>query len=270
MKKNNNIHWKLMFLLSLMSVVLIGCGKTKAMSDIWQPKPEISWQWQLTGGLDMDLKVDVVDIDLDVGKSVVDFYKSKGVKTICYISVGSYENWRADAGDFPEEVLGFDYEGWSGEKWLDIREIDLLAPIMLARLDECAEKGFDAVEPDNMEIYTNRTGFPLTYQDQLKYSLWLADEAHKRGLAIGQKNASDMVMDLVDVYDFAILEDVFYYEEAEQFSPYVEAKKAVFVAEYRDLSSEEDFEGFCKLSKELKFSTILKNRNLDKWVMFCK
>ena len=110
---------------------------------------------------------------------------------ICYISVGSHENWRTDADQFPEEVLGKKYEGWSGERWLDIRRIDLLAPIMLARLDDCAAKGFDAVEPDNMQIWDNDTGFPLTYDDQLRYALWLADEAHKRGLAIGQKNAPD-------------------------------------------------------------------------------
>ena len=58
-------------------------------------------------------------------------------------------------------------------------------PSCCARLDLCKAKGFDAVEPDNMEIYTNDTGFPLTYEDQLKFALWLADEAHKRGLAIG-------------------------------------------------------------------------------------
>ena len=71
---------------------------------------------------------------------------------------------------------------------------------MLARLDLCKAKGFDALEPDNMEIYTNDTGFPLTYEDQLKFALWLADETHKRGLAIGQKNASDQVSQLCLLY----------------------------------------------------------------------
>ena len=121
--------------------------------DWWQPRAGLSWQWQLTGKLDLDLQTDVIDIDLNVGDSVVDYYHDKGTKAIYYISVGSYENWRTDADQFPDEVLGNKYEGWSGERWLDIRRIDLLAPIMLARLDECAAKDFDAVEPDNMEIY---------------------------------------------------------------------------------------------------------------------
>jgi len=236
-------------------------------ADWWRPAAGLTWQWNLTGKLDMDLLTDVIDVDLEVGKSVVDYYHSIGTKVICYINVGSYENWRADAEKFPREVLGKDYEGWSGEKWLDIRRIDLLAPIMLARLDLCQAKGFDGVEPDNMEVWTNDTGFPLTYEDQLKYAIWLADEAHKRGLAIGQKNAPDQTMDLVDLYDFAITEDAFYYKWAEDMLPYIKAGKPVFAAEYTDLPG--DFTVFCEQSKQLGFSTILKNRELNAWLETC-
>jgi hypothetical protein len=243
-----------------------GTSPTPA-NDWWRPTAGLTWQWQLTGKLDLDMQTDVIDIDLDVGKSVVDHYHSKGTKVICYISVGSYENWRTDADQFPEEVLGKDYEGWSGEKWLDIRRIDLLAPIMLARLDECAAKGFDGVEPDNMEIWDNDTGFPLTYKDQLRYALWLAEEAHKRSLAIGQKNAPDQTKDLVGVYDFAITEDAFYYNWAEDMLPYIQANKPVFAAEYTDLPG--DFQEFCRQSEELGFSTILKHRDLDAWLENC-
>jgi hypothetical protein len=234
----------------------------------WHPAVGLTWQWQI-GDLDIDTSVeaDVYDIDLYVDQVNIDELHAKGRKVIGYISVGSYENWRPDIGQFPPEVLGNDYDGWAGEKWLDIRRIDLLAPIMRSRLDLCKAKGFDAVEPDNMEIYTNDTGFPLTYGDQLKFALWLADEAHQRGLAIGQKNAADQISDLVDVYDFAITEDYFYYGDAEKMLPYVKAGKPVFAAEYTDLSG--DFDLFCQKSKQLNFSTILKNRNLDAWIQTC-
>ncbi len=236
-------------------------------TDWWHPTAGLSWQWHLSGKLNLDLQTDVIDIDLDVDRSVVDYYHNKGTKVICYINVGAYENWRSDANQFPDEVLGKDYKGWSGEKWLDVRRIDLLAPIMLARLDECAAKGFDGMEPDNMEVYTNETGFPLTYDDQLKYARWLADEAHKRGLAIGQKNTSDQTKDLIDVYDFAVTEDYFYYGEAEAMLPYIRAGKPVFAAEYTDMPG--DFNEFCLQSKEFGFSTILKNRDLDGWLEIC-
>jgi endo-alpha-1,4-polygalactosaminidase (GH114 family) len=233
----------------------------------WRPVNGLTWQWQPTGDPDLNLQTDVVDIDLDVSPSVVDHFHNQGTKVICYISVGSYENWRSDAAQFPDEVLGKDYEGWPGEKWLDIRRIDLLAPIMLARLDKCVAKGFDGVEPDNMQIWDNDTGFPLTYADQLHYALWLAQEAHKRGLAIGQKNAPDQTGDLVDVFDFAITEDAFYYGWAKEMLPYIQAGKPVFAAEYTDLPG--DFQEFCRQSKELGFSTILKHRDLVAWLETC-
>ena len=139
--------------------------------------------------VDISIEADVYDIDLfENDAAVINALHEKGRKVICYISVGSWEDWRPDKDQFPPEVLGNDYEGWPGERWLDIRQIDILAPIMLARLDLCAAKGFDAVEPDNIEIFNNNTGFPLTYQDQLDYAMWLAKEAHARGLAIGLKN----------------------------------------------------------------------------------
>ena len=66
---------------------------------------------------------------------------------------------RPDAGAFPDAVKG-DSNGWSGERWLDIRRLDVLGPIMQRRLDLCKQKGFDAVEPDNVDGYTNSTGLP--------------------------------------------------------------------------------------------------------------
>jgi Glycoside-hydrolase family GH114 len=151
---------------------------------------------------------------------------------------------------------------------LDIRQIDKLAPIMLERLDLCQAKGFDALEPDNMDIYTNDTGFPLTYADQLRYALWFADEAHKRGLAIGVKNAPDQVKDLVEHFDFAITEDAFYYRWAEDMLPFIEAGKPVFAAEYTDLSG--NFAEYCELAKPMGLSVILKQRQLNAWLKKCK
>jgi endo-alpha-1,4-polygalactosaminidase (GH114 family) len=234
----------------------------------WQPAPGLTWQWELSDeSVDTSIEADVYDIDLYAEQSVIDALHAKGAKVICYISVGSWEDWRPDRDQFPSGVLGKDYEGWPGEKWLDIRQMDKLAPIMRARLDLCKSKRFDAVEPDNMEVYTNDTGFPLTSEDQLRYALWLAEESHKRGLAIGQKNTPDQVMDLVDYFDFAITEDAFYYDWAEEMKPFIEAGKPVFAAEYTDL--EGDFEAYCRKSRELKFSTILKNRDLDAWIQTC-
>jgi hypothetical protein len=49
--------------------------------------------------------------------------------------------------------------------------------------------------------------------------------------------------------------------------PYIQANKPVFAAEYTDLPG--DFQEFCRQSKELGFSTILKQRDLDAWLETC-
>ena len=187
----------------------------------WQPKPGLTWQWQLSDPpVDTSIDVDVYDIDIfDNDELVVAQLHASGRKVIGYINVGSWEDWRPDRDQFPAEVLGEEYEGWPGEKWLDIRRLDLLAPLICARFDICKAKGFDAVEPDNMEIHGNGSGFPITFEDQLKYALWLAEEAHRRGLAIGMKNAADQVQDLVRYFDFAIVEDYFFHGLEEKMLP---------------------------------------------------
>ncbi len=263
-----------------LSLILISCAlpyKTMTHSPIpsspspapdwWHPTPGLTWQWQLDENIDTTVKAEVYDVDLYVDQSVIDDLHARGVKVICYISVGSWEDWRPDADQFPPEVLGKDYEGWAGERWLDIRRLDLLAPILRGRLELCAAKGFDGVEPDNIEIHDNETGFPITYADQLAYARWLADEAHARGLAIGLKNAPDMVADSLDCFDFAITEDCASSGWCDQMIPFITTNKPVFAAEYTDV--EVDFPGACAWGHEHRFSFILKNRILTAFRSTC-
>ena len=74
---------------------------------------------------------------------------------MCYISAGTWENWRPDAKRFPAVVKGKPDGGWPGERWLDIRRLDILRPLMRERIQRCARKGFDGVEFDNVDAYTN-------------------------------------------------------------------------------------------------------------------
>jgi len=236
---------------------------------VWQPAPGTTWQWQLTElPVDQSFDVAVYDIELfDNDESVVAALHVQGRKVICYMSAGSWEDWRPDADQFPPEVIGHDYSGWEGEKWLDIRRIDLLGPIMQTRLDQCQAKGFDGVEPDNVDGYTNETGFSLTYDDQLNYNIWLANEAHARGLSIGLKNDPDQTADLAAYFDWALTEDCFADGWCEQMLPFVEAGKAVFAAEYTDTGSSLD--QFCPQAKAMQFSAVLKNRELDAYREAC-
>ena len=72
-------------------------------------------------------------------------------------------------------------------------------------------KHFDGVEADNVDGYTNPTGFPLTAADQLTYNAWLARTAHALGLSIALKNDLDQARQLEPHFDYALDEQCFQY-----------------------------------------------------------
>jgi hypothetical protein len=225
---------------------------------IWHPQPGLTWQWQLTEPVDTTVDAQVYDVDgVDNGADVVAALHAAGRKVICYVNAGAYESFRADAGRFPTSVLGSS-NGWPGERWLDIRQWRVLRPIMAARFAECASKGFDAVEADNVDGYENDSGFPLTAADQLTYNRMLAALAHADHLAIGLKNDLDQVPDLLPDFDFAIDEQCVEYDECDQLAPFTAAGKAVFHVEYSLPLAE-----FCPQTAPLRFSSMKKNTALD-------
>lgn len=193
---------------------------------------------------------DVYDIDGEYNsKAVVDALHAQGKKVICYIDAGVFEDYRSDASKFPASVKGKADDGWEGSYWLDIRQIDVLKPIMQARLQMCKDKGFDSVEPDEMVNYTNDSGFPLTYNDQLKYNKAVASWAHAIGISIGLKDDHEQAHDLVGDFDWMLDEECWAYNEClriddtgkggpsgtfDSVIAFTKANKAAWVAEYPD------------------------------------
>ena len=194
---------------------IVAQDSTPEPKAIWQPAPGTTWQWQIAGTLNTTYDVAMYDVDLfDTSPDVIADLHGRGIIVICYFSAGTFEDWRPDVADFPETVLGDPLEDWEGERYLDVRQLDILQPIMTARLDLAVEQGCDGVEPDNVDAYTNPSGFPLTYADQ-PYNLWLAEAAHERGLSVGLKNDLDQIPDLVAQFDWALDEQCFQYEECD-------------------------------------------------------
>jgi hypothetical protein len=232
---------------------------------VWQPAPGATWQYQLDGELDLSVEARVYDVDgFDTSASTVAAIHAQGGKAVCYLSAGSWEDWRPDAGRYPPAVIGRPLDGWPGERWLDLRRLDLLGPILRARMKMCRNKGFDAVEPDNVDPSAGATGFGLTVPDKLRFARWFARTAHEHGLAVGLKNSPGQVTRLVRHFDFAVVEECFEYRECGRYVPFVRAGKAVFVVEYRLPRSR-----FCAQARKLGFSAIRKRLDLEAWRQAC-
>ena len=231
----------------------------------WTPAPVTDWQIQFNGEIDTSLEVDMFEVDMfDTSAATVEEFHQQGTMVVCYISAGSWENWRPDADKVPKRVLGKSLSGWPGERWLDIRRLRVLKPLINARLDRCKAKGFDSAEFDNVNGYQNDTGFPLTGQDQLRFNIWLANAAHRHGLSVGLKNDGPQVPVLVDYFDWALVESCFYYDECKPYDAFVRAGKAVMAIEYRLERAQ-----FCDRAARHGFNAIRKHRDLDAYRATC-
>jgi len=226
----------------------------------WQPTAIASFDIQLnTPESVADIPaVDMVELDHDSPAGLLQAVKARGTRMVCYINAGAWESYRQDRAQFPAHVLGNVYDGFPDERWLDIRNIKALAPIMLARMDQCKRAGFDAIDPDNVNGYENDTGFDLSRHDQLAYNRWLLQQAHARGLAIALKNTPELAAQLEkDGYDFAVTESCFADAFCEDFQPFLNAKKPVFDLEYQDEGM--TLSKFCTMARLLGINAVLKH-----------
>ena len=233
----------------------------------WTPDTEdLPWQWEIdheivtSSAADMGtgdttysgaaaLAPVVYDIDgFDNTAADVSALHGLGKKVICYIEVGAAENYRSDYGQFQAADLGTVEQGYADEKYININSPAVLA-IIEARIMMCAKKGFDGIEPDIDDSYTDSTGFTITEANEVAYLTTLSDYAHALGVAWGLKNGGDggdpktFVPDMIPHVDFAVVEEPFYLDTIGYFHPILyDAGKAMFVAEYtNDTSSSSSF-----------------------------
>jgi len=89
-------------------------------------------------------------------------------------------------------------------------------------MELCKSKGFVAVDPDNVDAWSQpngETGFSLSYADQIAYNRWLAATAHALDLGIGLKNDLGQLGDLVGDFDFFVNEQCQQYRECGAYAP---------------------------------------------------
>ena len=252
----------------LLSLLIIFAASTAAEAKRWVPVPGTTFEWILQGYRGVIPTAEAVDVDLfDTPQSQVAALRKAGKIPICYVSVGTWENWRPDRRDFPARLLGNPLDNWPGERYVDIRNLTLLGPILLARLDLCRAKGFLAVEPDNVDVGDNNSGFRISKADTLRFLKFLANAAHSKGLSIGLKNVPELSSTMAGTYDWALTEDCFDQGFCADSAPFIAAGKAVFAVEYTDNNI--NFTKFCQQAKQLGLSPLLKQRNLKEWSKAC-
>ena len=133
---------------------------------------------------------------------------------------------------------------------------------MKKRFAMCVSKGFDAVDPDNINGVENKTGYPLTWKDQLSYDRAIAAIAHADNLAVALKSFAGGAKRLQPSFDFVVDEECVTYDECSSFSTFVANQKPVFDIEYtRSLD-------FCASLPAGVFG-IAKHLSLDAWTRRC-
>ncbi|KAJ5151096.1 uncharacterized protein N7482_010348 [Penicillium canariense] len=247
---------------------------------IWQPKVGIKWQIQLENAVeDIAIGADVFDIDLfDNAAATISKIHNTGAKVICYFSAGTYEDWRSDASEFSDSDFGSALEDWPGERWLDVQSSNV-RKIMQSRLDSAKQKGCDGVDPDNIDAYGNDNGLGLTEANAIDYLNFLATESHSRGMSVGLKNGGEIIQSVIENMQWSVNEQCAQYDECDIYATFTDVNKPVFHIEYsgeikvnnklRVRVTNSQKSAACDANSAEKFSTVIKNMELDAWVEYC-
>jgi hypothetical protein len=235
----------------------------------WQPGPLRSWQWQLTWPVGTSYQVQVYDIDYDGAEqgtpaqvaAVVAALHARGIRAVCYLETGGWEDYRPDADRYPASVLGNSMDGYFDERYVDIRQWSVLRPILRARLQQCKSEGFDGVETDIDDSYTDNTGFPLTLADEVTFDTEVANVIHALGMAWFLKNGINddvFIADMAPLADGTVNEQCWQYDECDQLRPFVLAGKPILNAEYTGTATT-----VCPQALAFPMATMRKDTDLD-------
>jgi hypothetical protein len=242
-----------------------GCATTQATTQSAaepQPPPDGPFDYQLGGGYEPE--GDVVTVVRDATDE-----PAEGLYSVCYVN--GFQTQPQESGLWEEEhpdllLRGDDGEpvadpGWPDEFLLDTstpENREGIAEVVGETVAACVERGFDAVEFDNLDSHTRSDG-RLTDDDNLAMAAVLASGAHERGLAVAQKNAAELTARAREEagFDFAVAEECVAWEEC---ASYTDAYDTVLVVEYPD-TLEIPFERACE-DPDTPATTILRDRGL--------
>jgi len=212
-------------------------------------------------------------------KATIDHLKRLNKTVVCYFSGGTYEPGRPDSDKFATADKGSRLAQWPQEKWLKISSSGVRR-IIADRIQLAAQKGCDAIDPDNVDGYGERGGgVSLKRQDSINFVRFMSSAATKLNLAIGLKNALEMINDVKSVVHFAVNEECVRANECPKYRDFASKdRKPVFHIEYPSFDLERAVTEFsrrryCADSQQSSFGhmfhTSIKTKKLDGWVQYC-
>jgi hypothetical protein len=150
---------------------------------------------------------------------------AQGLYNVCYVN-----GFQTQPGvAWPARLLVRNSKGkplvdpdWPDEHLLDISSEKLRTAVLerlAVTIAECAHKGFDAVEFDNLDSFTRSKG-ALKHKDAVAFAELLVRAAHEQGLAAGQKNTpqlSDGERRRIG-FDFVVSEECHRYDECSAYT----------------------------------------------------
>lgn len=219
------------------------------------------FSYQISGAYPPPAGVSIVDRDHTDAADPTRF-------SICYVN--AYQA-QADAvrwwTDHHRDLLLRDAAGQLviDQQW-DEPLLDISTPTRRAALlevvggwfDECAQRGYRAVEADNLDSYTRSHG-RLSAADALTFGQLLAGRAHRNHLSLGQKNAEELAAQAHRAgFDFAVVEECQVYSECDAYTAVY--GRALIEIEYTDQPIEA-FVTACRL-RGATASVVLRDRQV--------
>lgn len=234
----------------------------------WMPAPDARFDLQFSTPMQLQRTVDFLVLDLnDALPDEISQIRGRGAAAVCYFDGGTMAEDADDFGSVPPLAVGRQVEQQPNQRWLDIRDIDAIAPMIQGRLDLCRDKGFDGALVGNLENYLFRTGFPIGERQQQAFNRFIADEAHQRGLSIGLWNSRSQIAPLSMDYDFVVLSGCFEDGWCNESQPFLDQTKPAFLVEFAE-SARSDLE-FCRAAQSFGAMGIIKRQILDGWLRLC-
>lgn len=211
---------------ALLAVTATACTTRSSAGTeaVRQPPPAGVFDYQLGGPYPPAGDVRIVDRDRTADPL-------KGIYNICYVNAFQTQPqdgrwWRVKHPNLLVRKQGRPVQDpdWPGEYLLDTSTAakrTALLEVVGGWFDGCARKGFDAVEPDNLDSWTRTGGAGvLTRSGNIAFARLLVHRAHADGLAIAQKNTPQLLTAGRSSigFDFAVAEECEVYGECGRYT----------------------------------------------------